>query len=840
MKLHKIKLENIRSYIAEEVVFPDGKVLLWGNIGSGKSSILYAIDFVLFGLQRAELAGASLLRNGSEEGSVELFLSIDGKEYVLKRVLKRTKNSVVQDAGHIIRNGVKEEKTAIELKQIVLELLNYPRDLITKNKTLIYRYTVYTPQEEMKTILLGPKEERLDTLRKVFGVDKYKRVRENAKILISEMKDRKKIYEGATSDLAEKILEKEKREQHKKEISLRYSALFPLFQEAEMQLIQKKEQLILLEKKKEELNHIQKELALCTLHITHTLSKKESLFLQEKELLKEIEILEGEKLEVEDDTKSLIHSLEEQMLAKQGELKDIEEKKGELSRLQKELALCQLHITHTLSEKENIFLKEQELLKEIEALQEQKLEIQENVKELIQEKETLHITKEKELREILNKIQEFKTRKAHAQHIQQKIESLNTCPTCFQEVSSEYKHKVVEHSSLESDRFDKEIQKFQLQQVHSEQEIQDIRTQLDIFKKREQEALLIQVKLKHLEKKKEELSFLQKKNTELEMKVLSLRIQKEELEKKQEPFVSLDLFSQEAQTKLDSFREQRELLRKREQDIALIELKKQNLDKKKEELLLAQKKILDLETSLSPLEIRQKELVRQEKELLSLYELYVPLQKDMEFTQKKFQDLQLEKTQIDVAQKHTQLLIEHLEQDIHKKTLLREKKEYLNKIQFWLSDFFSPLMETMEKNILFKVHAEFNALFEKWFSILIDNQTLSMSLDEEYSPKILQNGYELEYEYLSGGEKTAGALAYRLALNQVINNLHVGLKTEDLLILDEPTDGFSSEQLDRLKILMDEIDIPQIIMVSHEAQIECFADHIIRFEKREHCTKVIS
>ena len=160
MKLHKICLENIRSYISEEIIFPDGKVLLWGNIGSGKSSILYALDFVLFGLQRSELAGASLLRNGTDEGSVKLFFSLDEKEYILKRVLKKTKNGIVQDAGYIVRNGVKEEKTALELKQIVLDLLHYPKDLLTKNKTLIYRYTVYTPQEEMKTILLIPKEER--------------------------------------------------------------------------------------------------------------------------------------------------------------------------------------------------------------------------------------------------------------------------------------------------------------------------------------------------------------------------------------------------------------------------------------------------------------------------------------------------------------------------------------------------------------------------------------------------------------------------------------------------------------------------------------------------------
>jgi len=684
LKLHKICLENIRSYISEEIVFPDGKVLLWGNIGSGKSSILYGIDFVLFGLQRAELAGASLLRNGTEEGSVELFFSLGDQEYAIKRVLKRTKNTVVQDAGHIIRNGVKEEKTALELKQIVLELLHYPRDLITKNKTLIYRYTVYTPQEEMKTILLGPKEERLDTLRKVFGVDKYKRIKENTKILISEFKERKKIYEGASMDLPEKVFEKEKKELEKKEFGQKFSAILPLLEDAEKNVRKKKDDIILLEGKKEEFSQLEKELALCNLRLNHLFSEKEQIREKETLLTKEIELLEQEKLELHEGTKELVKELD-------------------------------MHINE----------------------------------------------KEKELREILNKIQELKTRKMHSLHIQQKIESLHTCPTCFQEVSLVYKQKIIDTSLLEVSNFDTDIKTFEEKQGLSEAEIKKFRLEIEGLKKKEQEFVLVQLKLQHLTKKKEEFSSLQKRTIELSTYLLESGIQKAELEKKQGSFAALDT-------------------------------------------------------------------------------LYPSLQQELQLAEEKLQKIHLEKTHIDVSQKHISLLLNHLEQEIQKKILLREKKEDLNKTQFWLSDYFVPLMEAMEKNVLFKVHGEFNALFEKWFTILIDNQTLSMCLDDEYSPKIQQNGYDIEYEFLSGGEKTAGALAYRLALNQVINNLHVGIKTEDLLILDEPTDGFSHEQLDRLKILMDELRIPQIILVSHEPQIECFADHIIRFEKRDHITKVIS
>ena len=76
MIIKKIKLENIRSYIEREINFELGSTLLSGDIGSGKSSILQAIDFALFGLSKGVLSGESLLRYGKNKGSVELEFKI--------------------------------------------------------------------------------------------------------------------------------------------------------------------------------------------------------------------------------------------------------------------------------------------------------------------------------------------------------------------------------------------------------------------------------------------------------------------------------------------------------------------------------------------------------------------------------------------------------------------------------------------------------------------------------------------------------------------------------------------------------------------------------------------
>ena len=59
MIIEEIFLENIRSYETLHLEFPKGAVLLAGDIGSGKTSILLAIQFALFGLQPGQ-KGTSL------------------------------------------------------------------------------------------------------------------------------------------------------------------------------------------------------------------------------------------------------------------------------------------------------------------------------------------------------------------------------------------------------------------------------------------------------------------------------------------------------------------------------------------------------------------------------------------------------------------------------------------------------------------------------------------------------------------------------------------------------------------------------------------------------------
>jgi exonuclease SbcC len=174
--------------------------------------------------------------------------------------------------------------------------------------------------------------------------------------------------------------------------------------------------------------------------------------------------------------------------------------------------------------------------------------------------------------------------------------------------------------------------------------------------------------------------------------------------------------------------------------------------------------------------------------------------------------------------------LSELNEEIISKEKLKEEINYLRSLQDWLTEKFIAMITLTEKNVMAKLRSEFSQIFSEWFSMLVSD-SLSVRLDEDFTPLVTNQDYEIDYDFLSGGERTAVALAYRLALNQVLNSLLSRIKTKDIVILDEPTDGFADNQIDKMRDIFEQLRAEQIILVSHEQKIEGFVDHIIRVTK---------
>lgn len=673
MIIKEITLENIRSFEKETVSFKVGSTLLAGDIGSGKTSVLLGIEFGLFGLQPGQ-RGSSLLRNGKETGGVILTFEVDEKEIIVERTLKKGK-TVSQDYAAITINGDKREMSVTELKSKILELLNYPSDL-SKKQNVLYKFTVYTPQEEMKQIIMEDSESRLNTLRHVFGIDKYKKILENVGIIKLKLREEKKLMEGITLNLDsdKKILE-----QKKTGVEEKREGIFSLQSDLLLKIEKRKEK----EKEKEEVSKLME-----------GRSELKGKLGQSTGLL-------HSKMEIFSNNEKITEALTKEIA---------------------QFKLLNFDLAQIQEIQEKILLKK----KQKEKLSAMNLEINSNI--LVTDSIILD-----------------------CESLERKMQNLEVCPTCQQNVEATYRANVLNENYNKLSRARQKIIELELEKKNT------------------------------LEKLKEsdfEINVLENKLTDL--KILKMK---------------LEGITEKEKRKEESLKQNNAIAG----DISLL---KSQIEKTKEDLFRLSKYDIIFEN-------KAKELI-------------------LALNEEKFCEIKLAelKKEIEMGEKS----IEELNLRIKKIEEIKTKLDYITELEEWLNKKFIPVVSFIERNVMVSLKHEFSNLFSDWFNILVP-ENFNVRLGDDFSPIIEQQDYEIDYNYLSGGERTAIALAYRLALNQVINSLMSKIKTKDLVILDEPTDGFSEQQLDKMREVLDELTAKQLIIVSHEQKIEGFVENIIKFKK---------
>ncbi|MEW5759415.1 MAG: SMC family ATPase, partial [Candidatus Thermoplasmatota archaeon] len=209
MLIKELEIENIRSYTKAKINFPSGITLFEGDIGSGKSTILYGIEFALFG--SSDIPPSFLLRNGKNRGEVKLTFDVDGKEYKIHRALIRKNGSISQTGCWIETSGLRTEYSPTEMRKEVLNILQFNEPPNVRSSSVIYRYAVFTPQEEMKEILTKNEEERLQTLRKALRIEEYKIAKDNTAFLVREIGKKCEYLKGECMDLEARKREMEKK-----------------------------------------------------------------------------------------------------------------------------------------------------------------------------------------------------------------------------------------------------------------------------------------------------------------------------------------------------------------------------------------------------------------------------------------------------------------------------------------------------------------------------------------------------------------------------------------------------------------------------------------------------
>jgi exonuclease SbcC len=672
--IRSLTLENIRSYKDETTIqFPAGTILFEGDIASGKSTMLYAIEFALFGL--GDMKASSLLRNGARRGDVKLTFEVDGKEYQVHRGLAKKGKLVQQEDCRIDGPEGRAVLSATELKEKILQILGFNESANPRAQSVIYRYAIFTPQEEMKEVILKDPDERLQTLRKAFRIEDYKIATDNTSTVLSRIRDRTRFLEGATQDIDAIKGKIDQEEKQVEQLTTERTALQGIETELKLKIGDKEEALKKLQNDRERIGQ----------------------------------------------TKNTIPLLQGQIAEKNNQIGAIGE-------------------------------QNETLKKKIDE------EIQPKIKRFGEVKKPTEKTKE----QLVAQQTELSTKLVQSQKLkgglEERIGNFNSliekgvCPVCERPVNPEDFQGKSQHLAGERSRLDEEIE--------------------------------------GTGKSITETNVLIESLTEFEGAQSQLSLLHDQLEQAN---ITIDHNSHTINDLMKSVGDlQRQL------DSALEDIK--------------------------PLQKVSEDIERLDNEIKTLRNELNEVGKDVSSKQTAIQKSEENKNQ--------------LKEELNKKQTWRENLKSLNEHKVWLDQYVAPTVENIEKHVMTSINQRFNDQFQRWFRILIDDPDMQVRINEEFTPIIEHEGYEQDYPALSGGERTSLALAYRLALNRIVQEVSIS-GGSNLLILDEPTDGFSKEQVFKIRDILEELRFPQVILVSHERELEGFADHVFKIQKSDGISEIV-
>jgi exonuclease SbcC len=848
MLLKKITLENIRSYKEKTVIeIPEGTILFQGDIGCGKSTILSAIEFALFGL--GDLDGNNLLRSGEKKGSVLLEFQVNNRNYqIFRSIIRHNNKKVAQDGGYIVDGDVTTTYSVSEMKSKILKIININEKAQTRTTSVIYRFAIFIPQEMMKQILSEIPEKRVEILRRAFNIEEYSTVKRNAEIFLRWINNEIRVSSEITKDLNE-------RETLLSELEKRVSLLTTELEKGKLKISE-------LDKKIKELNAeidtlkprqvLVLQLHVSIPHLTKTIERNQNALKQEQE---RVDLLERElySIKSKENIVTQLKQAYEDYLSKKDRLKqlepsvklfDISEK--EKTKLEQSIDNERKNIESEINRlKEEMKTESQDIEREERSIKElSKLEEEEaSLKKSISHLSTLREESANILSLISKNRMEVLTIERQISKKQNEIESMISrgegalCPTCQQKLTIEHISKVKAEFYQEKLGLEEHIRYLNHTVVAYEDKI------------RENKALIYD-----LESKDEKLKKLQRELGKLIEKKDSVQNAKKALELKGSGInenlknLSKENYSMEERRRLlqiirenDALTKDKKFYVEVEQAISKYEFERiegrylENLQEIKMKSKI-EKQIQDNNKLIDALkiEIQSDKLKLQEKQ--DLFSQNKNAIKDLEVLEGRMEDLKNEMSEMrqNISGKYSELRVlesnlHEVENEVKDKKVRYQNKQIFQQTNNWLEQHFIPAVQDIERQVLQSINEEFNQLFQRWFNILMETGDISVEADPNFTPIVTQSGYSLSVNSLSGGEKTSVALGYRLALNTMLKKV-AGMDNA-LLIMDEPTDGFGKEQLFRLRQVLNELKSAQIIMVSHERELESFVDKIYRVTK---------
>ncbi len=875
-----MELKNFLSYSNATVEIPSGFIILHGENGAGKTSLIDAIAYALSSkpASRKGVKQSELIRKGSTFTEVKLYFEIGSRKYMVERRFGkgRASEAYLYDLNNRRRIAHGTSSVNKEIARILgFESVNAAIE------------SMFVPQGRLTELIeLGPSELR-DRVIEIIGIgkrdnitNKLNEVIKNYEIKASKLEFKAKMYRKQKEKITE--LRKKRRDLHKK-----VSELNAKLDKMEKELTELSNKIDEMRSAYEKYRRLNEELRIKKEKLREINERFEQLKVNEEDLNAIVEELKN--MEKRLKNKQVNEYIVEQLRRASKLRNEIEEMKMKLMKIKvtdDDERTIVSKIDEIRKEKEQLAMnlsKIKERCKHISKELETKKENLKRVKALLNGKSMEEIIAEiMSLDEILDKLEskkdELRTLKAELESKLSLIDdslgalknSKGKCPVCGAPLNELKRRELIERKLKEKEELKKRYDDI-------EKELSNVRLELERYKKRlddlkqtynKVEAILDSLGYKDVEELKRDVEKLENE----------IKKYKNDIKQFEEKYDSLKSTESKLNEKLERIRQQ--LKEKKEIQAMLTEkrralnelLKQFNLsDDAIDEALDTYKKELEklneLEKRKAQLEELREEIQKKlnEKNHLkgikdNLEEEINKILKDLDElnfneteyakVKEEYENKKQEKDSIFEKLKRYEGMLKEVDNNIEErmkelKELEESAKEYeeiRNFIDF-LKDFKAKI-----PSIYNTISENFRRVWEVEANKLLQNFDLSISSIKIVEEKrgrsegwvieaIGDSGRELKVETLSGGEKVGVSLAMKLALVKMLSRGKVSV-----LVLDEPTVNLDEERKRRLKeILLKAVGpaLHQLIVVTHDQEVLDVAEYVCRVRKGARGSEVV-
>jgi len=889
MLIKRIELKNISTHENTAIDFEEGLNILLGQNGTGKSTILKMIGYVLFDY----LPGTqmSYVRAGRGKkithGVIKLWIvGLNDDLYVIERTIGKSNNTV----------EVRDGRFGLPISKIndKLSLLTWLRTQFSLKGTIdlstLFETSIGIPQGTFCEPFLRTPAQRRKFFNPILQVDVYRKVWEKLRELLKEFSGEIEKTEIYIDTLSEVLIKREDLLNENKKIEQELKENKKVLEECEKELDKVSQETDQLKKIKEERDKLISETS--RLHV-----KKESLLNSIDELKGQIEEARKARKICEDTKKDHLKYMA--LIEKQEKLEkrfeELEVKKNRYQELREQVTRINGIFTEKEKEKktienskekfiklEKIKEKEEKINSEIENIrseltlistsEKQLSELREKYSELSKEiyKHEELILKEKEWKENLEKLKQFErelenlTREkilleANLNQVKEyeNISKNNTCPFLNEPC------KNIRKTPLET-IFQEKVVKINESMRFVDQKIDSINEDIKKLEPiREQLEELKNIKIRYTEIKTRREEIIERINAQKEIvdekksfqeKLNSLESQKKDLEEQlKEYHVLKNLIEHELPAiikTLKALEKEREPMTK---ELASLENQLKDFQTLSSELIKI-KKVLQktrsrhelyqkneqLAAKLTEFEESLKNKEKEHEKLKTLLHNKIALKEefDVKFNEVKFKQLQDKKEELIERKSILKTTIDNLKKNQSKIEVelkeLNEKEAELKefeKIREWYG-FLEKLIGDMRTwfneagpKITKALLNQINNMASQIYRELMNDDSLKLIWEEDFNILIISPENEKSYNQLSGGEQMATALAVRLAILKTLTNI-------DFAFFDEPTTNLDSEKRINLAQCIQNLKgFKQLFVISHDDTFEEIADNVIKFTK---------